>query len=166
MTTSTNTKRFRGSEFTQVEVIIYPRNYEGSTAGSKTPGVQGGLMGGTDVIRFTSERLHEEAPAVSSFSYSHMINTSSAACTIEIKARGTQGEALLDIIQPNDWIDVIMQRHEKKFHVFRGRLQGTAIRTTTGGGARNYKYARVILPKFWLCPRTNSSLLRSGYRKR
>ena len=123
--TENNANRFRGSEFVQVEVEIYPT--EDSLWQYYDP-----VVDYNNVIRISSERSADGSIAISGFNYTHQINTVAAGCTLEIKARGIKGTALLEVVQPNYWVDVTVQRHKKRFHVFRGRISSATINTTAG----------------------------------
>ena len=132
--TEKNTNRFRGSEFVQIEVEIYP--IEDNLWQHHSP-----VVDKDNVIRISSERFTDGSIAISGFNYSHQINTVAAGCSLEIKAKGTKGTALLDVIQPNYWIDVTVQKHQKRFHVFRGRILSASISSTAGsigGGATTH----------------------------
>jgi len=137
--------RFKGSEYVQVEATIYPavaRTNHRSLLEAPFPEIAGFRS-----IRLGSERFADDNSdiAVIGLSYSHQINTAAPTCTLTVKARGVKGAAFLDVLQPNDWIDVVIRRHEKKFHVFRGRIQATAIETSSGaiGGAATQNTLRI-----------------------
>ena len=136
---SSTSVRFKGSEYVQVEAKIYPavtddRIGPGTSRRQKT-------------IRLGSERFADDDSdiAVIGLSYSHQINTAAPTCTLMVKARGVKGAAFLDVLQPNDWIDVVIRRHEKRFHIFRGRIQAAAIETSSGaiGGAATQNTLRI-----------------------
>ena len=136
---SSTSVRFKGSEYVQVEAKIYPavtddRIGPGTSRRQKT-------------IRLGSERFADDDSdiAVIGLSYSHQINTAAPTCTLTVKARGVKGAAFLDVLQPNDWIDVVIRRHEKRFHIFRGRIQAAAIETSSGaiGGAATQNTLRI-----------------------
>ncbi len=130
-----NANRFRGSEFVQIEVEIYPTQFLASDTELQS------VVDANNVIRISSERFADGSIAIAGFNYTHQINTVASGCSLDIKARGTEGTALLEVIQPNFWIDVTVQRHQKRFHVFRGRILSASISSTAGsigGGATTH----------------------------
>ena len=155
--------KYIASQYVRIEVTVYAIGNDYDTAAAKI------LMGGVDtgagglIVPFKSNvgnfvtfrstppgtARGARLPNVSGFSYSHALNTSSATCSVQIKARGKVAEALLDYILPNYWVDVTVMGAggvgggSDKHHVFRGRVMGSGIDARAGtvdGGATEHVF--------------------------
>jgi hypothetical protein len=130
---------YKKSQYVRVKVSIYPTDSpkpevtealgyyprDGEVAGSV-------FTFETEAATGSAAATHDDTPMLVGLNYSHTINTPASACRLQIKSRGIKAEALLELLQPNHWIDVSILQHKKSNHIFRGRIIGSQISIQAG----------------------------------
>ena len=112
---------FQGSETTSVEAIVYP---------------QGGdpVVTSPSTIEFGGRFRADRQSAITSLSVGKAIGQAAGTWSITLKpGQDDLEQSIFSRIVDDDWIDLSILRHGRKWHVLRGLVRGVREQTVTGG---------------------------------
>lgn len=114
---------YQGSETSGAEVTIYPQ--KGDPVRVK----------GEDILRPEAKRIDDPVGGLLSVQTSKLLGPAAGTWSIRIKPSRVS-PSLLNQIMDDDWVDIVLTRHGRKWHVMRGLVDDIReVTETTGSGA-------------------------------
>lgn len=131
---------FQGSETSSAELILYPRLEDDDSSALSLLGARletGGVSAsGAEAGRLVLDRSSRGDITISNLWTAHEVGASAARFGATLKAEDARKlGAVLDILSDDDWVDIVMSRHEDDYHVLRGRIDAVSLAREASGGA-------------------------------
>lgn len=125
---------YQGSETSRVRVDFHAFGDEIGILRKQQPNWQS--TGSAKVqLRGFREGSPLDGPSIISVSTSKSLGGSSGSFTIVLKVRTQADFDFLDSVFDDDWVDITLSRHDRKFHVMRGLIDDVRRTTSVVDGA-------------------------------